>query len=62
MDALSQASDNTIRAILTALCNDTRVRKKALDYLDMLEPEAKAKAAALTGSQPSGRKRKHPPL
>jgi hypothetical protein len=58
MDALSQASDNTIRAILTALCDDTGVRKKAVKYLNMLEPEAMAKSASLSTNQSNDKKRK----
>ena len=40
MDALSRASDSTIRAILTALCDNSAVRSKALKLLQMLEPKA----------------------
>jgi hypothetical protein len=61
MDALSHASDSTIRAILTALCSDDRVRAKALGYLDVLEPGAKVKARSIGMSQPDTKKRKRTP-
>lgn len=47
MDALSRASDHTVRAILTALCDDRSVRSKALAYLDKLEPQARTAATVL---------------
>ncbi|KAK3346010.1 hypothetical protein B0T25DRAFT_267100 [Lasiosphaeria hispida] len=39
-NAISFATDNTVRAILTALCDDEDVRTKAYKFLGMLEPEA----------------------
>lgn len=57
MDALAYASEHTIRAILTALCDDSRVYDKALGYLDRLEPEAKIKARSAM-SQENTKKRK----
>lgn len=58
MDALYHASDSTVRAILTALCDDRRVYAKALQYLDLLEPGAKtkAKSAAMSGTDSKKRK------
>jgi hypothetical protein len=61
MDALSHVSDSTIRAILSALCSDDRVRAKALGYLDVLEPGAKVKARSIGMSQPNIKKRKRTP-
>ncbi len=58
MDSLAQASDHTVRAILTALCDDDLVRAKALKYLQALEPEAESRAKAATGDQPNLKKRK----
>jgi hypothetical protein len=58
MDALFHASDASIRSILTALCNDDRVRAKALDYLDMIEPEAKVKAKTAKMGDSIAKKRK----
>ncbi|KAK3935500.1 hypothetical protein QBC46DRAFT_358212 [Diplogelasinospora grovesii] len=46
MDALICASDKSVRAILMALCDDHSVKRKAIDLLDLLEPEANAKAKA----------------
>ncbi|KAK3370838.1 hypothetical protein B0T24DRAFT_627174 [Lasiosphaeria ovina] len=40
MNALRFASDHTVRAILIALCDDSEVCNKALDYLSQLEPNA----------------------
>ena len=40
MDALLNASDRTARVILTALCADAEIQKKALKYLSQLEPQA----------------------
>lgn len=56
MDAFSYASDNTIRAVLSAVCGDDHVRSKALNYLEMLEPQAIK--AATTAAQKPGLKRK----
>jgi hypothetical protein len=59
MDALFHASDGTIRAILTALCDDDRIRVKALQYLNKLEPRAALKAKSVAGggsSEPGKRK------
>lgn len=50
--------DSTVRAILTALCDNDRVRAKALGYLDILEPGAKVKARSTEMSQPNTKKRK----
>ncbi|KAK3291413.1 uncharacterized protein B0H64DRAFT_435768 [Chaetomium fimeti] len=58
MDALFHASNETVRSILTALCDDDRVRSKALKYLDMIEPEAKVKANDAPPSDPNSKKRK----
>jgi hypothetical protein len=41
MDAIRNASDQTVRAILVALCEDSAVYQKALDYLGKLEAQAK---------------------
>ncbi|KAH6842187.1 hypothetical protein B0I37DRAFT_329367 [Chaetomium sp. MPI-CAGE-AT-0009] len=58
MDALFNASNETVRSILIALCDDDRVRSKALKYLDMIEPEAKLNANAAPRSDPNTKKRK----
>ena len=58
MDSLAHASDHTVRAILTALCDDPRVRAKALRYLEALEPEAESRAKVAATSQPNLKKRK----
>ncbi|KAK3935499.1 hypothetical protein QBC46DRAFT_397417 [Diplogelasinospora grovesii] len=58
MDALYLASDKTVRAILTALCDDSEVKDKALAYLDRLEPEAKVKARAPGMGESINKKRK----
>jgi hypothetical protein len=55
MDALSYASDGTIRAILTAVCDDRVVKSKALEYLKLLEPHALEAAKSGNATQ----KRKH---
>ena len=52
---------HTIRAILTALCDDKSVRAKALRYLKALEPEAESSAKAAATSQPNPKKRKPSP-
>ncbi|KAH6617648.1 hypothetical protein F5144DRAFT_587025 [Chaetomium tenue] len=39
MDALFNASDEAVRAILIALCDDARVYSKALKYLALIEPK-----------------------
>ena len=58
MDSLAHASDHSVRAILTALCDDPRVRAKALRYLEALEPEAESRAKVAATSQPNLKKRK----
>jgi hypothetical protein len=60
MDALFQASDETARSILIALCSDDRVRSKALRYLGMIEPKAKVrvKTDGALRSEPNAKKRK----
>lgn len=58
MDALAYASEHTLRAILTALCGDSRVCNKALRYLDRLEPEAKVKARSAEINPENPKKRK----
>lgn len=55
MDAFSAASENTVRAILSAVCDDNRVRSKALRYLRMIEPQA---LEATTATSKPGFKRK----
>jgi hypothetical protein len=40
MNALGFASDRAVRVILTALCDDSDIRTKALGYLAKLEPHA----------------------
>ncbi|KAK4209183.1 hypothetical protein QBC37DRAFT_430711 [Rhypophila decipiens] len=47
INALAVASDHTVRAILIAVCDDSGVRAKALDYLKQLEPEAIRRAKSL---------------
>lgn len=46
MDALFHASDEAARTILIALCKDDRVRSKALEYLEMIEPKGKVRDEA----------------
>ncbi|KAK3897101.1 hypothetical protein C8A05DRAFT_39350 [Staphylotrichum tortipilum] len=58
MDALSRASDHTVRAILMALCADSRIYDKALSYLNQLEPEAVTKAKDTKTSPSDAKKRK----
>ena len=54
MDALFHASDETARAILIALCDDARVRSKALKNLALIEPKAKVDGKAEGGDPRSG--------
>jgi ribosomal protein L32 len=56
MERLQNASESTVRAILTALCDDDRVRAKALQYLARLE--AKAGAPNARECHVRGQKRK----
>ena len=60
MDALLHASNEAARSILIALCDDNRVRSKALKYLEMIEPKGKVRAEAngALRSEPNTKKRK----
>ncbi|KAK3935495.1 hypothetical protein QBC46DRAFT_397399 [Diplogelasinospora grovesii] len=58
MDVFNCASDQSIRAIFTALCDDSVVYAKALRYLEKIEPSAIVKGQIAALNQPDSKKRK----
>lgn len=54
MDALFNASDEAVRVILVALCDDARVYSKALKYLALVEPQGNLVNHKAEGGNPQG--------
>lgn len=50
MDKISKAPDHVVRAILIALCEDSRIEKKALAYLNKITSRVAITSAVRTVS------------
>ncbi len=59
MEAFDWATDQAVRAVLIALCDDMSVRRKALEYLDKVEPKAWANAIPISVTH---KRKAHPGL